>query len=221
MIGVSNLILPFLFSAVVAAIASASFYNTSNPDTFFSGFVIFFVLLFGGYLWFRNTSNSLKEKQQQRELDLQQSKNIAGLSPISPSIILKRGEVAYFEEYSTYSEVRVERRSQSVFLGKSQFGNKRSGIFYGGSASKSKPVDVVTEIDSGTLTLTNKRLYFDGNIRNKNIKLNSIMSIKIVENSFSKDQLEISVENRSKSLYFSVSQPLTFREMIQLVIYTN
>ena len=53
------------------------------------------------------------------------------------------------------------------------------------------------------------------------IKLNSIMSIKIVENSFSKDQLEISVENRSKSLYFSVSQPLTFREMIQLVIYTN
>jgi hypothetical protein len=52
----------------------------------------------------------------------------------------------------------------------------------------------------------------------REIKLNSIMSIDIINNFFSADQIEISVENRSKSLYFSTSNPRTLRKMITIAI---
>ena len=171
-----------------------------------------------GYIVIKSTYSQHQTNKQKKQQDLQISQNTTGLTPIPASIILKRGEVAYYEDHSVYSEVRVERRRQSVFLWQSKSGRSKTGTFYGGSVGKSKPVDVLTEIDSGTLTLTNKRLYFDGGIRNKNIKLNSIMSIDIINNFFSADQKEISVENRSKSLYFSTSNPRTLRKMITIAI---
>jgi len=181
-------------------------------------FVLLIVVI--GIAWFsyKYMSNIKNKKMQNREQGIRLADNLdSELPQISTSIILKRGEVAYFEEYTTLSEVRAERGNQTVFAGK---GTRNKG-FFGGSAGKSKSVDVLTEIDSGDLILTNKRIVFDGSIRNKNIKLNTIISIDIVNNFFSKDQLEIAVDNRQKSMYFAVESPQTLKKMIKLTIRSN
>lgn len=181
-------------------------------------FITIAIFLFIGYLIIGSLFGTSSANKQNEQKDMQLSQKIRTLTPISASIILKRGEIAYFEDASTYSEVRVERRRQSAFIGKSLAGKNRSRTFFGGSSGSSKGVDVLTEIDSGSLILTNKRLYFDGSIRNKNIKLNSIMSIEAIDNFFSANQIEISVENRSKSLYFSTAHPHSLIKMIKLAL---
>lgn len=134
------------------------------------------------------------------------------LTETNTSLILKKGEVAYFEINTTLKETRAERRHQSVFLGK----RNKNSTFFGGSQGRSKSHQVLTDIDSGSLILTNKRLVFDGNKTNRNIILNKIISIDINEKLFGKDELEISVENRQKSMYFSVPDAHKYKGLIML-----
>ena len=137
---------------------------------------------------------------------------IIQLKEVGTSLMLKRGEVAYFDINSTLSETRAERRSQTLFAGKR---NKKS-TFFGGSSGRSKSVQVLTTIDSGSLILTNKRLVFDGGKTNRNTRLNKIMSVDIVDNWLFSDQLEISTEGRQKSMYFSVPDTYKYKELIML-----
>lgn len=133
------------------------------------------------------------------------------LKKVRTSLMLKRDEVAYFEINSTLSETRAERRHQSVFAGRRQ-----KNTFFGGSSGRSKSHQVLTDIDSGLLILTNKRLVFDGKETNRTIKLNKIMSVDIETNFWSSDQLEMSVEGRQKSMYFSVSDTDKYKKLIML-----
>ena len=134
------------------------------------------------------------------------------LTETNTSLILKKGEVAYFEINAALKETRAERRHESVFLGK----RNKNSTFFGGSQGKSKSHQVLTYIDSGSLILTNKRLVFDGSKTNRNIILNKIISIDINEKLFGKDELEISVENRQKSMYFSVPDAHKYKGLIML-----
>jgi len=138
------------------------------------------------------------------------------LAETNTSLILKRGEVAYFDIKTTLSETRAERRHQSVFAGK----RNNNSTFFGGSTGRSKSHQVLTAIDTGSLILTNKRLVFDGKKTNRNIRLNKIMSVDIESNFFGKDELEISIENRQKSMYFSTSDAHKYRHLI-LLAYQN
>jgi len=133
------------------------------------------------------------------------------LKEVDTSLMLKRDEVAHFEINSTLSETRAERRHQSVFAGRRQ-----KNTFFGGSSGISKSHQVLTDIDNGLLILTNKRLVFDGKETNRTIKLNKIMSVDIETNFWSSDQLEISVEGRQKSMYFSVSDTDKHKKLIML-----
>lgn len=49
---------------------------------------------------------------------------------------------------------------------------------------------------------------------NRNIKLNKLMSVEIVSNFFSSNQLELSIEGRKKSMYFSVPDTHKYKELI-------
>jgi len=142
---------------------------------------------------------------------------IIQLREVGTSLMLKRGEVAYFDISSTLSETRAERRSQTLFAGKR---NKKS-TFFGGSSGRSKSVQILTTIDSGSLILTNKRLVFDGGKTNRNTRLNKIMSVDIVDNWLFSDQLEISTEGRQKSMYFSVPDTYKYKELIMLAWYDS
>jgi len=139
-----------------------------------------------------------------------QASEIIELKEVDTSLMLKRGEVAYFDIGSSLRETRAERRHQSVFAGRRQ-----KNTFFGGSSGRSKSHQVLTDIDSGQLILTNKRLAFDGKETNRTIKLNKIMSVDIEDNFFS-SELEISVEGRKKSMYFSVPDADKYKKLIML-----
>jgi hypothetical protein len=55
---------------------------------------------------------------------------------------------------------------------------------------------------------------FDGKKTNRNIKLNKLLSVEEESNFFSSDQLEISVESRKKSMYFSVEDMSKYKDLI-------
>ena len=154
--------------------------------------LLFAILLLLAFLLYRLTSPKEKKSSNVTNSEF----DIYELTEISTSLMLKRGEVAYFDIYTTLSETRAERHHQSMFAGK----RNKNSTFFGGSAGKSKSRQVLTEIDSGSFILTNKRLVFDGKKTNRNIRLNKIMSVSIESNFFGDDQLEISIENRQKSI---------------------
>jgi len=151
------------------------------------------------------------QAQEYKNLTIANSneKESTSLQKINTSLMLKRGESAYFEIISTLSETRAERVNQSVFVGKRQ-----KNTFFGGSSGRSKSHQVLTKIDKGRLILTNKRLAFDGAKTNRNIKLGKLMSVEIVSNIFSSDQLELSIEGRQKSMYFSAPDTHKYKELI-------
>ena len=165
--------------------------------------VIIYLLLTRG----ESAQNIQKSKKVTAENHL-----LTPLTEIDTSLLLEKGEAAYFEITSTLSETRAERRHQSIFAGK----RNKNSTFFGGSTGRSKSHQVLTVIDSGRLILTNKRLAFDGNKTNRNIKLDKLMSITIVSNFFSSDQIEISIEGRQKSMYFSTPNTQKYRKLIML-----
>ena len=157
----------------------------------------------------RNKQDATIQMAQDDDLEAVISEAPKTLKEINTSLMLKKGEVAYFDISSTLSETRAERTNQSVFVGKRQ-----KNIFFGGSQGRSKSQQVLTEIDNGRLILTNKRLVFDGKKTNRTIKLNKLISVEEESNFFSSDQLEISAESRKKSMYFSVEDMSKYKDLI-------
>lgn len=112
-------------------------------------------------------------------------------------IMLKKGEEAilYYENVS-FREARAVRNSVSRYAGTS---GKAMGIPLrsGMSATKSESHDEIRAIDTGTLTVTTKRLVFTGKIKNVNIPLNKIMSMTPYT-----DGIAVRSENKQKTQYF-------------------
>ena len=156
-----------------------------------------------------NEQDATIQMAQDDNLETVISETPKTLKEINTSLMLKKGEAAYFDISSTLSETRAERTSQSVFAGKRQ-----KNIFFGGSQSRSKSHQVLTTIDNGRLILTNKRLVFYGKKTNRTIKLNKLISVEEESNFFSSDQLEISAESRKKSMYFSVKNMSKYKDLI-------
>jgi hypothetical protein len=55
------------------------------------------------------------------------------------------------------------------------------GVYYrvGGSRPQRVTTEGLTEIDAGTLYLTNKRLLFDGRAKNTSLKLNTVIAFDV------------------------------------------
>jgi hypothetical protein len=124
-----------------------------------------------------------------------------GFVPISTRLILKGDEHAILEEEATLFESRAYR----LYGG----GGTRIGRFsVGGGVSESQ--QRVKQIDQGILTLTTKRLIFDGSTENRNVQLSQVMSV-----SPGVDAIEISTERRAKSQIYSVANPLLWATVIK------
>ena len=124
-----------------------------------------------------------------------------GLQPIASRLILKGGEHAVLEEESALMETRAYR----VYGG----GGTRIGrVYVGGGASESQ--QRLKHIDDGTLTLTTKRLIFDGSQENRNVNLSHVLSVSLWA-----DAIEISTERRAKSQVYRVENPLIWKASIE------
>jgi type II secretory pathway pseudopilin PulG len=130
------------------------------------------------------------------------------LTPISTQLLLKKGEDAYLEAVCSLNETRAVRQYQSGGVGF----RIAKGVYVGGGRGRSVSVPEMTRIDSGRLVLTNRRLIFDGSVNDRTVPLDKIVSV----NNFI-DAVEISVENRQKSMYFTVPNPLIWATAIRIL----
>jgi hypothetical protein len=164
--------------------------------------VALLMLLVGGGVvaaFWRSASHSTQVRQEHlerlnREADEWVARVNRGITPISTRLILKNDEHAILEEGSTLFESRAYR----VYGGA---GTRIGRVYVGGGVSESQ--QRVKEIDQGTLTLTTKRLIFDGTHENRNVQLSQVLSV----NPWS-DAIEISTARRAKSQIYTVANPL-------------
>jgi len=127
-----------------------------------------------------------------------------GLTPVSTHLILQKDAYAVLEESSALFETRAYR----VYGGA---GTRIKGIYIGGGASESH--QRLREIDTGTLTLTTKRLIFDGTHENRNVRLSDLLSVSIPWS----DAIEVSSQKRAKSQVFRVRNPLIWTTIVRSV----
>jgi hypothetical protein len=80
----------------------------------------------------------------------------------------------------------------------------------GGGVSESQ--QRVKQIDQGALTLTTKRLVFDGTHENRNVQLSQVLSVSPWA-----DAIEISTARRAKSQIYTVANPLIWAAAVKAI----
>jgi len=130
-----------------------------------------------------------------------------GLPTVPAHVMLKSGETAFYSAPSALYETRAVRHYQSGHAG---FRVAKS-VYLGGSRGRSISNQEWSKIDSGTLTITNKRLIFDGGSADRSVALPKILSADS-----SIDGVDVSVENRQKSMVFAAANPLILSTIIRI-----
>jgi predicted amidophosphoribosyltransferase len=140
-----------------------------------------------------------KIKQATNVLPMLIPKHPELLKPITTSsIILKRGEIAYLDlDNVILLEPRAVRTSTGGYGGGSVRVAKGVNIRLGGAQGQSSSRDVLTQIDSGKLILTNKRIVYTGKLKSSNIPFSKIMNLTTYS-----DALKVQIESRAKPQYF-------------------
>lgn len=130
-----------------------------------------------------------------------------GLPIIPTNILLQPTERSFYCAPSALYETRAVRYYQSGFAG---FRVAR-GVWIGGSSGRSVSHQEWAKLDSGTLTVTNQRIVFDGGAQTRTVLLRKIVSVDSM-----RDSVEVSVENRQKSMVFEAANPLILATIIRL-----
>lgn len=157
------------------------------------------------------TSSKDKKKKiniEEAEKFLANIKQQNKLQSISTNISLKKDERAYFEEDVTLSETRMVSKRTGVGVGFRVF----KGVFVGTTKGESRSMPELRNIDVGKLTLTNKRLIFDGSTENRVNDLDKILSVETYI-----DAIEVSLENKVKSAYFFVKNPFIWSTVFKII----
>ncbi len=121
-------------------------------------------------------------------------------------ILLKANEKLYFHGFSEFLEERMIRELSSGFAG---FRVAR-GVWLGGSSGSSESFPTLKKIDKGTLTITSRRIIFNGTYKNIEIKLDKITTLEPFSNA-----IEIGQENRQKTMVFTTEYPFSILYSIQ------
>jgi hypothetical protein len=129
------------------------------------------------------------------------------LRTVATNIILKPGEAAFYSKPSTLFETRAIRHYQAGHVG---FRVAR-GVWVGGTSGRSTSTQEWDKIDTGTLTITNRRLIFDGRQQDRTVPLDKIVSVNCAVT-----WIEVSVEGRQKSMILAVDNPMIAAAIIQL-----
>jgi hypothetical protein len=170
-----------------------------------------------GFLNFLSPKKKREEKKQKlieaTNVFLAKLKEQRGLTPITTSILLKKGEDAYFQTETILRETRAVRKFTSGGEGVGFRVMKGVYVGVGGRNGTSESHEEWRNIDEGQLTLTNKRLIFDGAKENRVIPLEKIISVNPWL-----DAIEVSAENRKKSMLFSVENPYIWATVIHILI---
>jgi hypothetical protein len=157
---------------------------------------------------------NVKQQGELKERLLIQARNFAAdvqykraLPTVPTNILLKPGEAAFYSSPSALYETRAVRQYQSGFSGF----RIAKGVYVGGTSGRSTSTQQWAKIDGGVLTITNKRLVFDGGQQDRTVQLGKIVSV-----SCSLTNIEVSVEGRQKTMVFEAANPLIASAIVRL-----
>lgn len=148
----------------------------------------------GGY-------SDLEQKQIDLDAWLQQLSNgaITIPTPINTNVVLGPNEQFIFGISDViFSEPRAVRETSGSYGGPSIRVAKGMTWRLGRFKSKSESHEELRNIDTGTLTITSKRLVFSGAVKNISIELKKIVSIDPYE-----DGISLSKEGKERPAYFT------------------
>jgi hypothetical protein len=155
-----------------------------------------------------------QREREQRALLFKQARDFAATVqqnralPIVPTnIFLKPGESAFYSTPSALYETRAARHYQA---GHSGF-RVAKGVYVGGTSGRSTSTQQWAKLDTGLLTITNKRLVFDGGKEDRTVPLSKIVSVNC-----SLTGIEVSVEGRQKTMVFDAANPLIASTIVRL-----
>lgn len=145
---------------------------------------------------------------EEAELYLKNVREIKALPTIHSSIFLSSGEQVFLEEESKLMETRSVRQTKGVGGGVRLF----KGVSIGQWASQSESHKEWRTIDTGKITLTNKRIIFDGPKENRVIQLSKIIGVDTLL-----DSIEISQEARQNSSIFILKNPYIWTVVLRII----
>src|SRR5436190_3685409 len=188
---------------IIASVARSS-HTSSSTDNFANILVIGTVLVVGLVFVAIAATKKPKRISQAKLAQLQaEAKDffdkLTGTGKITvpdTSIMLGADETALLHEPSKLIEARATR----VYAGG---GTRVKGIYIGGGQSTS--IQSLKELDSGTLTLTTKRLVFTGSMESRVVNLKDIVSAQPVAGA---GAIEISTAKRAKRQVYVVRNPI-------------
>ena len=137
-------------------------------------------------------------------MDFAEKLNTGKFTPPDTPLVLAAEEIALLNEPSRLAEARATR----VYAGG---GTRVQGIYIGGGQSSS--VQNLKELDSGTLTLTTKRLVFTGSMESRVANVKDIVSVE----NFA-DAIEISTAKRAKRQVYFVRNGTLWGVLVRTVV---
>ena len=164
----------------------------------------------------RMAINSIKAKiaklNEETDQYFHEVKSLSDITPIESPIILKKDEMAFLSESCHLMETRSVRVSRSVGGGM----RVARGMYLGSATTYSESIPNLKIVDSGTAVLTNIRIYFDGAHSDRNLLIKNLVSFKP-----HLDSIELSFDNRQKSVYLTVNNSTVWATMINLINKNN
>lgn len=130
------------------------------------------------------------------------------LPTITSTLFLEKDERAIFEEETTLFETRAVRN----YGGGGVRIRVAKGISVGGYRGQAESSQQWRPLDHGTVTLTNKRVIFNGGKDTRTIPLSKVLNI-----SNSPTTLYIDIDGRVKSIAFKVSNSLVWSSAINVI----
>jgi hypothetical protein len=126
-------------------------------------------------------------------------------------MILKSDENAFYSASSALHETRAVRHYEAGHAGF----RVAKGVYIGGTKGRSTSTQEWNKIDTGVLTVTNRRLVFDGVSEDRTVLLDKIVSVESDASS-----IQVSVDDRQKSMIFEASNPLILAAIIRICCQT-
>lgn len=140
----------------------------------------------------------IRRQDEELRLFTEYAKAHNAFPTVETRVLLKDGEVAFYDEPSALYEKRAVRHYESGSLGI----RIASGVYLGRTRGRSVSTQEWGKIDTGTLTITNRRIIFNGGGLDRNVMLAHVMAVEAWL-----DGVEISVENRQKGMCFGAKNP--------------
>jgi hypothetical protein len=199
----------FLLVPAVSSFARGS-HNSSGGDfgKFIGVGVVLLVALAAAVINASRKPKPISQAQvaqlQAEAMDFLDRLEAGKVTPPETPLLLGTQETALLNEPSKL----IEGGATRVYSGA---GTRIEGIYVGGGQSAS--VESLKEVDSGTLTLTTKRLVFTGSMQSRVVQFKDIVSVQAMG-----DAIEVSIANRAKRQIYLVHNPIVWGALLRTIV---